>query len=496
MLEVPAAFLSLFLCVNPLPQTEETGQLSSTEAMPGSKYGHAVAIDGETVLVSAIDRTKYVGRSGAVTVFNRYSTYFGEDLSLHNSNTIGSQFGYSLAIEDDLIVVGAPVFGGKGGVFVYRRTLTGWEKEQLLEASDLEQGDRFGHSVDIDNGVIVVGAPEKDDFGDSTGAAYTYMHNGNRWVEQAKLLSPSPAFDEQFGFAVAISEDYATIGAPFADDYGAESGATYTFRRNGSTWYLYATGYPDDPVAGGRFGYSVSADSVNVLVGSLGGDAANNQGAAYLFDLGSGHWDQVHKFSVAPGLADQSLGTAVEIRGNHALITAPETRAQRGVYFAFRMLAGQWGAPEQFISSTDQTGANFGNSIASDNGWVVTGSPFHDDGGSNRGAAFYFDMARLNLVPEVPVAGQTVDLEFSGGRPNDWAYLAASGHGLGFTRVPGVDVVLDLQFPEQLESRQLTDSSGATIWSRPVPLSLTGRTIWLQGFQFRRTTPVVEVTIQ
>ena len=61
------------------------------------------------------------------------------------------------------------------------------------------------------------------------------MRNGDSWAEQAKLLASDGAEEDDFGFSVAISGDFAIVGACKIDDSGAESGSAYIFHRNDTT---------------------------------------------------------------------------------------------------------------------------------------------------------------------------------------------------------------------------------------------------------------------
>ena len=48
------------------------------------------------------------------------------------------------------------------------------EELAVLTAGDADENDNFGDSVSIDGDVIVVGAPQNDDSGISSGSAYVF----------------------------------------------------------------------------------------------------------------------------------------------------------------------------------------------------------------------------------------------------------------------------------------------------------------------------------
>ena len=100
--------------------------------------------------------------------------------------------GISVAISGDVVVAGAYGHGENGAVsgaaYVYRFNGSEWLQEMELLASDGAAGDQFGTSVAIEGDVVVVGAPFEDENGIDAGAAYAYRFDGTNWVQQQKLL--------------------------------------------------------------------------------------------------------------------------------------------------------------------------------------------------------------------------------------------------------------------------------------------------------------------
>ena len=89
-----------------------------------------------------------------------------------------------------------------------------------------------------------------DDNGDSgSGSAYIFTRSGANWSEQAKLLpNDGEANADQFGFSVAISGDYAIVGARLNDERtGADfAGSAYIFTRSNTSWSEQAKLLPND----------------------------------------------------------------------------------------------------------------------------------------------------------------------------------------------------------------------------------------------------------
>src|SRR5262249_41553229 len=129
-----------------------------------------------------------------------------------------------------------------------------------------------------------------------SGAAYVFVRSGAMWSQQAYIKASSPGADAEFGYALALSADGASlaVAAPFE---ASNAGAAYVFHR-GSTWTQEARVQSSSPVRDGDCGHSValSATGDTLAVGEQGewsnttgvgaaqtGTGAAASGAAYLF---------------------------------------------------------------------------------------------------------------------------------------------------------------------------------------------------------------------
>ena len=102
--------------------------------------------------------------------------------------------------------------------FVFSFTLTAsaglipTEISKLI-ANDGANGDQFGVSIALDGNTVVVGSRLDDDNGAESGSAYVYIDNGTSWTQQAKLIPADGAANDQFGFDVAIDGDTLVVSA-------------------------------------------------------------------------------------------------------------------------------------------------------------------------------------------------------------------------------------------------------------------------------------------
>ena len=107
--------------------------------------------------------------------------------------------------------------------------------EVKITASDGAERDSFGRSVVISGDYAVVGAYLDDGAGQYSGSAYIFKRDGTAWIEQDKITASDGAEGDFFGVSVAISGDYAVVGATGSGNADARSGA-YIFKRDGTAW--------------------------------------------------------------------------------------------------------------------------------------------------------------------------------------------------------------------------------------------------------------------
>jgi hypothetical protein len=149
----------------------------------------------------------------------------------------GDLFGFNVAIDGETAVVGADADDtgagtDAGSAYVFVRSGTSWSQQAKLTASDAAAGDEFGVSVAISGNTIVVGADLDDAGGSFSGSAYVFVRSGTSWSQQAKLTAGDAAAGDQFGLSVGISSETVVAGCIGDDSGGIEAGAAYVFVRS------------------------------------------------------------------------------------------------------------------------------------------------------------------------------------------------------------------------------------------------------------------------
>ena len=102
---------------------------------------------------------------------------------------------------------------------------------------------------------------------------------------------------------------------------------------------------------------------------------------------------------------------------------------------------------------------------------------------------------RMALQISPLIAGQTVDLDIDGAKPNQRVHFAYSLSGKDWTSVPALGVYMQLTDPVRAGSAQ-ADANGHARLTRLVPAQGAGLTIWIQAAHVGKTSNVVEASIQ
>ncbi|MCZ6810396.1 MAG: FG-GAP repeat protein, partial [Planctomycetota bacterium] len=106
-----------------------------------------------------------------------------------------------------------------------------WLMQQVLDPDGNSSSDNFGASVAIQGDTLVVGASHDA----PSGAAHIFKRDDNGiWLEHAKLLQSDGGNNDVFGAAVVLDDDSIIVGARGDDDNGSSSGSAYIFDAAGA----------------------------------------------------------------------------------------------------------------------------------------------------------------------------------------------------------------------------------------------------------------------
>jgi hypothetical protein len=439
----------------------QQAKLTASDGATGDQLGFSVAVSGDTVVAGApYDKVGANGNQGSAYVFVKPAsgwTDMTETAKLTASDgAAGDGLGWSVAIDGDTVVAGAEFQQGSAYVFV--KPANGWAdmtQTAKLTTSDGVTGDGLGWSVAIDGDTVVAGAPALF-VNQGHGAAYVFVRPASGWADMnqtAKLTASDGAAGDGLGFSVAIAGDTVVAGAPVPNfPPNQHQGSAYVFVKPASGWVDMTQTAKLTSSDGTEFdglGSSVAIAGDTVVAGASGSPAGGagapgapaggknavavgviDQGAAYVFVRPASGWTdatQTAKLTASDGVAGDGLGDSVAITGDTVVGGALGANQHKGAVYVFVEPASGWTDMTETakLTASDGVGGDFlGSSLAIAGDTILAGAP-GDQVGANgsQGAAYVFGTK----------ANQTITF---GGLPNktygdpDFAVSAAASSGL------------------------------------------------------------------
>lgn len=278
------------------------------------------------------------------------------------------------AVSGNTVVVGEPYYGNQTGrVYVFARTGSGWMQTAAFEGSDSAPVDDFGSAVAISDNTIVVGAPYHPNQvgGAYTGRAYVFTRSASGWKQTAELQGSDTVAAAYFGASVAIAGATVMVGAP-AQSNGA--GRVYVFTKTAAGWKQIAELTGSDTVnTNDQFGYSVAMSGTTAVVSAP--NNSNDAGRAYLFTETASGWKQMVEIKGSDTVAGDSFGGSVAISGGTLVVGAASHANGAGRAYVFTRTGTEWKQVAELKGSDTVAGENFGWSVAVSGTIAIVGAP-------------------------------------------------------------------------------------------------------------------------
>ena len=330
----------------------QDAKLFASDPHDDQEFGCAVAMDGDVIVIGGHDfHAGYHIGPGSAYVFRRYGEAWIEEAKLVASDgQMDDRFGSAVTIQGDTIIVRAT---GAKAMYAFERIDGVWLEQQKLIPPD--GSDNWGFvSAALDGDRLLLGRTADDDMGEYAGAAYVYERVDHTWAFGQKLLAHDGDEYHSFGWGLAIQDDTLLVGAigyhPGEPGWPVSAWA-YLFRLVNDQWTEYGklSGYglesdfsANIALLGDRA--LISADqsgsgAVYAFGGLLGGDC-NNNGIADFCDIFTGYSEDVND----NGIPDECECPA-DFDGDGDVDTAD-----------LLFLLGAWGTPEgdvDFDGDTD-----------------------------------------------------------------------------------------------------------------------------------------------
>ena len=297
------------------------GVITASDGVAAGFFGVSVAVgSGKIVVGSNLD--------DANGIQNSYSAFYIYDLDGNNEVKITNSgdgaandaFADDLTIGCGKIVVCSRLDDttgtNNGSIYIY--DMDGTNKVKVLFPETGVSDAIFGHSVAVGSGKIVVGAPDNYDTSASVrhGSVYVFDLFGNLLK---KINASNGAHNDKFGYSVAIGFGRIVVGAINAGNGSA--GAAYIYDLEGNEVGIVTASNPVPSFGLNQFGNSVAMGNGRILVGDpVDGEVAQLGGKSYVYDLDG---NEVGIITASDGAASDTFGLVSVIEEGKIIIGAP-----------------------------------------------------------------------------------------------------------------------------------------------------------------------------
>ncbi|MCK4663979.1 MAG: immunoglobulin domain-containing protein [Bacteroidales bacterium] len=418
---------------------QEILNAQASDGATNDDFGYCVSISGDYAIVGAhsedhdINGENYLLNAGSAYIFQYNGTSWQEIQKIVASDR-GQEdnFGKAVSISGNYIVVGAfrededingeNTLTSAGSAYIFFNNEGVWEETQKITASDREAANYFGRNVSMCENYIIIGAYENttDASGENSiskaGASYIFYNNAGTWEEMQKIVASDRAFEDRFGASVAISNNYAVVGAYYEneDENGNntlnDAGSAYIFYNNAGTWQEVQKIVASDRAYQDYFSISVAIYGDYIMIGAWyededesGGNTMENSGSAYVFYNNEGVWQETQKLTASDRNIQDVFGLSISISGNYAIINSynddEDANGENfldcaGSAYIFYNNAGIWEETQKIVASDRAEGDLFGRTIAIDNNIIISGAY----GKNNFTGKVYIFNANPNIV--------------------------------------------------------------------------------------------------
>ena len=220
---------------------EQQAKLLPNDLVGSDAFGEDVFVSGRTVVVGAPQHSHSGLRfPGAAYVFDRVGTNWVQKAKLTASDAAKSdRFGHSVAISGDTIIVGAPLRdtpAGKdaGTAYIFVPDGDSWKQQAMLMPAKAGASNQLGFGVATTGNIAIVGAPARNEGARAAGAAYSFVRVEGVWEEKEKVVPKDGARDLKFGSSIGMSDNSVVISSHNAVNEGPGFA-------NGTAAYVYSS---------------------------------------------------------------------------------------------------------------------------------------------------------------------------------------------------------------------------------------------------------------
>ena len=381
-----------------LAQPHERAEIHADDASAFAQFGQGAVLTGDLAVIGASEDSEIAKASGAIYVFDVSDPDAPQQLSKFKPDdaAFADRLGDVIACDATLVLAGAPWVDRNGLASVGVAYLidisdpTQPIEVDRLVAADVEQGMRFGSACAIEDGLALVGAPDLDLQGSSSGAAYIFdVRTGE---QLARIAHEELIEQDEFCITVALDDGIAYIAARSIDNDESGSIYVYSLADPGAPAFLTRI-MPQPALAHMQFGASIDVENGLLAAGAPGDDElAQNAGSVFLFDVS----DPARPAKVArifraqPGSFD-NFGWSVSLHADTLLAGAADDHIVGALHYIDVTDPANPIERAKLVPTDDQQELFFSVAIDLNDEVILAGAPGSHAAAPFGGVAYLFD---------------------------------------------------------------------------------------------------------
>ena len=265
---------------------------------------------------------------------------------------------------------------------------------QRLISDDIAAEDYFGNAVAVSGDYAIIGACYDDENGENSGSAYIFYNNSGTWEQYQKITASDGQTNDFFAITVTISDNYA-FATSLLGSSNSYAGKVYVFFNDEGIWTETAILTASDGEDYDFFGTSMSISDDYAIISAYGNDDSGSEsGSAYIFHNNEGTWTETTKLTASNGNENDRFGISVGISDDYAIIgadgSANNSGANSGTAYIFYNNLENWEQTQQIESLDAVLGDHFGGSVSISGEYAAIGAEYKSDDGTWSGAAYVF----------------------------------------------------------------------------------------------------------
>jgi len=277
------------LAGTPLDPSDDTwdqvDKLYADDPAPPTRFGHAVSLDGNLAVVGA---PGLAAPPAAAYILSRDDngtpgvaaddTWTQDAILGPDGASLFTRYGAAVALDGIELLVGDTLDqttgANSGAAYIYLAQGSGDAMRWVLEDKWLPPVDldfnAFGKSVDLHEGVAIVGSPGYTEGSD--GWAYLYERIGPTagWGPPVALDNPSGHMWASFGSAVAVADDRVLVSSTLLGFQFYSGGRVWGWEKIDGVWPRTIDVQFADSQLGDHFGTSIAVSGASALIGGTG----------------------------------------------------------------------------------------------------------------------------------------------------------------------------------------------------------------------------------